>query len=181
MKIVGGKLKGRNLEFIKTKEVRPMTEKVRSAIYDILQDWIVGKSMLDLFCGSGSVGIEALSRGAAHIDFVDLGIRSVTRNVVTLGLQEQAQIYRKDVFEAAKIIWKKNKTYDFIFIGAPYPFKKIPKILKDIDDFGILAHNGRLILEHEKGLVFPAEFKTYLLKRTYTYGQTIIQLYESRT
>lgn len=179
MKIVAGKYKGRTLFFKKTKEVRPMTEKVRSAIYDILQDWIVDKKMLDLFCGSGSVGIEAISRGAAHVDFIDMDTRIVIENVENLGIGESVSIYRKDVFSALQIIKKKSKRYDFIFIGAPYTFEKIPEILKNVDDFGILNHKGLMILEHVKGLDLHYTFKSLFHVKTYTYGQTILELFES--
>ena len=179
MKIVAGKFKGKRLLFKKTKDIRPMTEKVRSAIYDILQDWVQGKIMLDLFCGSGSVGIEAISRGAAHVDFVDLEVKTVSMNVDSFGLKDQVSIFRNDVFRALEVINKKQKKYDFIFIGAPYPFTRIPEILKKIDDFAILSHKGLLILEHVKGLKLDLALSALNHKRTYMYGQTILELYES--
>lgn len=178
MKIVGGKFRGRRLDFVSNKKVRPITEKVRSAVYDILQDRVVGCTMLDLFCGSGGVGIEALSRGAEHVDFIDLHPDKTVKNIKALDLSDEVNIYRKDVLEALKIIGKKEKKYDFIFIGAPYKYQLIPQILQYIDDFGILNQDGVIMLEHRKGLDFEYDYESFSFIKNYIYGQTYIACFE---
>jgi 16S rRNA G966 N2-methylase RsmD len=75
---------------------------------------------------------------------------------------------------------KKGKSYDFVFIGAPYPFTRIPEILKIIYDFGIVNRNGKLILEHVKGLFLEYDFRTLTYIKIYSYGQTILELFESK-
>ena len=155
-----------------------MTHKVREAIFDILQFRIDGVNMLDLFCGSGAVGIEALSRGAAHVDFIDVNTNTVAKNVEHLGIDSMAKIYRRDALKALNIIYKLKKGYDFIFIGAPYAYSNIEEILSKIDEYNILNPNGFLMLERHKGAIFPPDFEHFREKKTYAYGQTIIMLYE---
>jgi 16S rRNA (guanine966-N2)-methyltransferase len=179
MIVIGGKFKGKRLNFIQNKKVRPMTQKVREAIFDILQFRIDGVSMLDLFCGSGAVGIEALSRGAAHVDFIDVNTNSVGKNVEHLGIGSMANIYRRDALKALDIMHKLKKGYDFIFIGAPYDYSNTEEILCRIDEYNILNPNGFLMLEHRKGAAFPPDFNHFGEKKKYTYGQTIIILHES--
>jgi 16S rRNA (guanine966-N2)-methyltransferase len=177
MKIVAGKYKGKRLEFVSNKNVRPMMEKVRAAIYDVLQDSVVDKTMIDLFCGSGSVGIEGLSRGIKSVDFVDLNIFIVKKNIQNLELSDNVNIYKKDVEIALNIINKKQKTYDIVFIGAPYKYTKVPEILQKIDDFDILNKSGTLIVEHQKGLDTETTYNNIKHKKIYKYGQTFISFY----
>ena len=155
-----------------------MTQKVREAIFNILQNRIDGIRMLDLFCGSGAVGIEGLSRGVDSVDFVDLNTNVVVRNVRNLGINGKVQIYRKDAGRALSIIQKKQKRYGFIFIGAPYDYTAIGDILRKIDEYCILEENGFLMLEQRRFSVAPDDFKSFQLHKTYTYGQTKISLYE---
>ena len=179
MIVIAGKFKGKRLYFIQNKKVRPITQKVREAIFDILQFRIDGVNMLDLFCGSGAVGIEALSRGASHVDFIDVNTNSVVKNVEHLGISSMADIYRRDALKALDIIYKLKKGYDFIFIGAPYAYSNTAEILCKIDEYNILNPNGFLMLERRKGAAFPPDFEHFGEKKKYTYGQTIIMLYES--
>ena len=179
MNVIAGSLKGRKLDFVKNKNVRPLTQKVKEAMFSVLQDWIVGKSVLDLFCGSGSMAIEAISRGASHADLVDLSVGMAVRNVNTLGIKEHIDIFRKDVLLALKLIHRKEKSYDFIFVGAPYGFPKTGEVLEAIDKYRVLKEDGYLMLEQPNHRDFPSEFESFAEKKQYRYGQTIIVLYES--
>ena len=165
--------------FISNAKVRPMSQLVREAIFDILQDEIEGADMLDLFCGSGSVGIEALSRGARHVDFIDLNTETVKKNVYRLGLTKSVSIYRKDALRSVEIIYKKDKNYDFIFVGAPYKFSMMNTVLGKIDDFGVLRSRGIMMTEHPKGSGILSDFQNFEFRKRYRYGQTEIVLYRS--
>ena len=179
MKVIAGKYKNRRLSFVKNQHVRPMTQMVREAIFDILREQIVEATMLDLFCGSGSVGIEALSRGAVHVDFVDLDVGMVGENVKRLGLQEAACIYRRDAFDALRVIRRIGKVYDVIFVGAPYAFGALASVVQTIGESGVLRAGGALMLEHRKGREVPQECDGLTYKRRYAYGQTLLSFYES--
>ena len=134
--------------------------------------------MLDLFCGSGSVGIEALSRGSIHVDFVDLDVRTVVRNVRALGVDSSVNIYRRDALKAPRWLQKEGKSYGFIFIGPPYEYPKTEEVLTLIDNRRLLEPGGSLMVEHRKGTDFPGELESLERKKTYHYGQTLISLYE---
>ena len=179
MNVIAGALKGRKLDFVKNKNVRPLTQKVKEAMFSVLQDWIVDKNVLDLFCGSGSMAIEAISRGAAHADMVDLSVGTAVGNIAALGIKECTDIFRKDVLLALKLIHGKGKSYDFIFIGAPYGYPKTEKVLEAVDGFRVLKKGGYLMLERPNHREFPSKFESFTEKKQYKYGQTIIVLYES--
>lgn len=178
MTVVGGRFKGRKLFFVQNKNVRPMTQKVREAIYDFLQNRIDGASMLDLFCGSGAVGIEGLSRGVRSVDFVDIRTDVVSRNVTQLGVKDMVNIYRTDAVKALAAIHRRNKVYDYIFVGAPYDYVQTERILRRIDEHRILREGGILLLEQRTTEDVPSGFTTFRLERKYTYGQTMILRYE---
>lgn len=180
MHILGGELRGRKLVFRKNQDIRPMSQKVRAAIYNILQERILGADVLDLFCGTGSVGLEALSRGAAHADFVDLDTTLVARNVEALGLAERTSIFRRDVHQAVEVIRQKAKTYGFVFVGAPYAYPETARLLEAIGGGNVVALDGELIYEHSNRTE-PADAIGSLQKRkTYVYGQTVLTAYVRR-
>lgn len=156
-----------------------MSQKVREAVYDILQQRIVGAAMLDLFCGSGSVGIEGLSRGARHVDFVDRDTGIVSVNVKSFGLDHSASVYRRDALTALEIMHKKSKSYDIVFVGAPYAFERLLEVVQTIDRCRIVNPDGTLIVEHRKGVELPREYTEFHHRKTYRYGQTFVGFYES--
>jgi len=176
--IIAGRLRGRSLEYVSTKELRPASQKVRSSVFNILQDRIRDARVLDLFCGTGSVGLEALSRGASHADFVDLDVSLVVRNVLHLGVSDEASIYRKDVHRAVEIIRNKGKSYDFVFVGAPYDYGDTPRLLEALGSEGVVAGGGCLMYEHRNRTSPSSRYGGLELRKSYTYGQTVLSLYE---
>jgi 16S rRNA (guanine966-N2)-methyltransferase len=179
MYIIGGELKGRRLVFTKNPKVRPMTQLVREALFNIWRDRVTDAVMLDLFCGSGSVGIEAISRGAAHVDFIDLATRDVSQNIRNIGLASRCSVFRVDAVKALERAAKNGKTYDLIFVGAPYPYAHLERILGMLDRLPLLRPDALLTVEHEKGSVLPEQFKRFGLLRAYTYGQTFITVFQA--
>ncbi len=180
MRIIAGTLKGRRLHFVKNAKVRPLSDKVKGALYSILFTKVIDANMLDLFCGSGQVGIEALSRGAKYCDFVDLHVNVPLKNLKELELNQKSDVFKKNVHDAVKIIGKKEKKYDIVFIGAPYGYNNIDRLLYEIDEINILKEDGMIILEHRKGLNFDLKFKNLKLTRSNEYGQTILTFYQNR-
>lgn len=175
---MAGSLKGAELQFTKTPGVRPATQKVREAVFDILQDRVVDARMLDLFCGSGSVGIEALSRGASHVDFVDLATRDVSANLKRLDVSHRASVYRTDARKAVAAAARRGKHYEVIFVGAPYPYPHTEAVVADIAREAILAGSGVLLVEHERSREMSPRAGSLELRRGYTYGQTSLSLYQ---
>jgi 16S rRNA (guanine(966)-N(2))-methyltransferase RsmD len=181
MYIIGGELKGRRLVFTKNPKVRPMTQLVREALFNIWRDHVTDAVMLDLFCGSGSVGIEAISRGAGHVDFVDLSINEVKQNANTFGIEARCSIFRIDALKALDRAVQNGKTYDLVFVGAPYPYPHLAKVLESFDRMPLLRPGAILTVEHEKGSELPTQFNTFNLLRAYSYGQTLITLFQANS
>ena len=154
-----------------------MTQKVKESIYDIIGDQVTGAQMLDLFCGSGSVGIEAVSRGSAGVTFVDLQVREVISNVKSLNINDRTEILKRDVFKAIKKLGAENRTYDIIFIGAPYGFAETDAVLAHADKYRILKESGILLLEYPSERDTAEMFESFSLQKVYKYGQTMIGKY----
>jgi len=179
MHIIAGELKGRSLVFTKNPKVRPMTQLVREALFNIWRDHVADAVMLDLFCGSGSVGIEAISRGAGHVDFIDLSIREVTQNIRDLGTDANCSVFRIDALKGLERAAQNNKTYDLVFVGAPYPYEHLDLVLKSFDRLPLLRPGAILTIEHERVTALPTDFMNFSFLRTYTYGQTLITLFKA--
>jgi 16S rRNA (guanine966-N2)-methyltransferase len=180
MHIIAGRLRGRRLEYVSTRELRPASQKVRSSVFNILQERIVGVRVLDLFCGTGSIGLEALSRGAEHVDFVDHDVKLVTRNVAALGVGDEVDVFRNDVHRAVRIIGEKGKSYGLVFVGAPYDYAQTSELLDAVGRFGVVASGGCLMYEH-RNRTLPAErYGELELSKSYPYGQTVLSVYRPK-
>ena len=153
MRILAGKYKGRVLKSPKGKETRPTTSLVRKAVFDIARPLVQEASFLDLFAGSGGMGLEALSQGAATALFVDKdpkAIQSIAANLDTLKIPKRsAQILKGDVLTHLTRLAKRDKTFDIIYIDPPYELGPalIPEILKLIDTSSLLDKEGILFIE----------------------------------
>lgn len=159
MIIVGGKFKGQKLHVPKGMETRPTSSRLRETVFDILQNSIEGATFLDLFAGSGAMGIEALSRGASHAAFVDSGPLScacIKKNIDKFGVSSSTSLLRCDAFKALKVMEKGAKQFDIIFVDPPYHSRgdaacgRLPvsmEILLHIDRAKLLSAGGILLIE----------------------------------
>lgn len=148
MRIVGGKYRGRVLTEFSGKDIRPTSDKARESLFNILQFKIYGKTFLDLFCGSGAVGIEAISRGASKVTFNDLDKRSIEilrKNLEKLKIAEEFAIKNGD---ALTLIKNTADKFDFIYIDPPYKLDLGQSILECVSR--ALSDNGVAIFEDEK-------------------------------
>ncbi len=155
MRIISGKYKTRKIETLNSNDTRPTTDKVRENIFNILGT--ASGEVLDLFAGSGALGIEALSRGAEGAIFID-GARDaigvVRKN--TKGIEEHVEIFRNDYRRALKALAKREKQFDLIFLDPPYHKNIAPDALAMINELGILKEDGRIIVETHKDEDFMA-------------------------
>lgn len=150
LRIIGGELKGREVRTPKTEATRPVTSLLRKSIFDSCQMFIEGTVVLDLFAGSGVIGLEALSRGAAFAIFVDIAsiaVRCIRENIERLGVGDRAMVLQADAFA---IFPKLRKTIDIAFIDPPYPiglpgYLKLLKMLKEHSN--ILSKEAHFYLE----------------------------------
>ena len=119
MRVIGGKAKGRSLKAVPGDGTRPILDRVKTSLFDLLRPRISGLEVLDLFAGSGGVGIEALSQGAAHCTFIELApkaVEVVRENLKHTGLSEQAEVRCTDAFRYLKSC---NKAFDLIYVAPP--------------------------------------------------------------
>lgn len=177
MRVISGSCKGRRLAAPKSKSIRPALDQVKEAIFNILFD-VEGKTVLDLFAGTGSMGIEALSRGAAHCVFVDSSREAtalIRENLQRCGLGENAAVFAKNVSVAIEVLGRREEKFDLIFVDPPYLKSLVNPTLEKIADYEILAPDGVIVIEHhpKEPITPPAGLRVSDARK---YGQTLITL-----
>jgi len=178
MRVIAGKYKGRILKTVPDNSVRPATDKVKGAIFNVMQsrmDWAQA-IVLDLYAGSGSVGIEALSRGAKKIVFVENSrnaLQFLKLNLETIGANGSSQIIYGDV---ENFLRTGSKKYNVVFADPPYSMEKLDELPNKIFNSGIVAKDGYLIIEHPTHFEFQqgVEWETAVQK---IYGRTCVSFF----
>ena len=135
MRIIAGEHRGRRIEAPPGDKTRPMLDRVREALFSTVQDWVEGARVLDLFAGSGSLGLEALSRGAEHVRFVERAhpaIAILRKNVEALGFEERCTIVRGDALAPASASPDDERAFDLVFFDPPYVMLDDPMQRKDV-------------------------------------------------
>jgi 16S rRNA (guanine966-N2)-methyltransferase len=173
VRIVAGELGGRRLEAPRGAAVRPTADRVREALFSILGD-VSDARVLDLYCGTGALGIEALSRGAVTAELVDTRPATVRRNVEALGLEGRATVVRSD---AMRYLRRQDARFDLVFCDPPYELAA--RLAPELDELAPsrLAEGGRLITE--SGLRRPIELELPLLVER-RYGDTLVRIHGRR-
>ena len=151
LRVISGKLKGRKLLALKGMDLRPTSDRVKEAIFDILQDSVEGRKVLDLFAGTGALGIEALSRGAERAVFVEGNARSCTvlqKNLEACRLQERAEVLPREIEGGINILSGRAETFDLIFMDPPYGRGLARKTLQALARGSIPAPEALIVAEH---------------------------------
>jgi 16S rRNA (guanine(966)-N(2))-methyltransferase RsmD len=150
LRVISGTARGKRLKVPKG-NIRPLSEQAREALFNILAPRIAESDFLDLFAGSGAVGIEALSRGARLAIFVEIDKKSVPviwENLNNTGFSDLAEVYALPVAVALKILNKKDAKFDIIFLGAPYGSPNMIEAMKYLGDSSLIKDSGVVIAEH---------------------------------
>lgn len=173
MRVITGTAKGIRLKTAEGMDVRPTTDRVKEGLFSSIQFEISGTRVLDLFAGSGQLGIEALSRGAAQAVFVDCAessLKIVRENLRKTHLEDRALVQK---MEAEQFIRRcSDKSFDFIFLDPPYHKGILHKILPLLGPK--LRKNGKIICEHEKELKISEEICNLRLQNHFIYGKIVI-------
>lgn len=151
MRIVSGHLRGRRLVAVPGRKTRPTADRVREAVFNILGSAPRGAAVLDLFAGTGALGIEALSRGARMAVFVDTAPQAVAvlrKNVESCGLQDCARILRWDILKNMNCLKPYSRTFDLVFLDPPYGRNMLPVTLERLVVMDVLADGATLVAEH---------------------------------
>ncbi|MDQ2621601.1 MAG: RsmD family RNA methyltransferase [Actinomycetota bacterium] len=173
MRVIAGELGGRQLLAPKGWKVRPTPERVREAMFSALGD-ISGMRVADIYCGTGALGIEALSRGARSAVLVDRDTRPAIGNIHNLGLVDRAELVRAEASE-----WLKSARGEFDLIFADPPYRVEPEVSAALDEHlpGALAPSGRVVVECEAGR--PLELPSLEVVRERRYGRTLVTFHRS--
>ena len=180
MRIIGGEYKSRSIAMPRGVEMRPTQDKVREALFNILGD-ISGKKVLELFAGSGAFGIEAISRGAGSVTFVDNNFRciqTIKSNLASLGVPASMySVIRADALKFPAKVAQGSEKYDIIFLDPPYYRDMAKKCLISIDSCDIVTPTGMIIVEHfKKDALEVAEFERLVFVDERRYGDTVITI-----
>jgi len=182
LKVVGGIAKGRRIRPPKT-SLRPTSEKVKEALFDILKERVNGSIFLDLYAGTGGVGIEALSRKAKRVIFVESNpssIKGLKENISSLGFEERVDIIASSARGFLEKAIERGERFDIIFLDPPYHTGEIDRIFKILSEGDILSQKGVLVAEHFKKKRLPEEVGHLMLLREYRYGDTVLTLFINR-
>ncbi|MDS1029899.1 16S rRNA (guanine(966)-N(2))-methyltransferase RsmD [Bacillota bacterium LX-D] len=177
MRIISGKAKGHPIVAPKGFDTRPTTDRVREAIFNIIQMHISGAEVLDLFAGTGALGIEALSRGAKKAFFVEKSLpalKCIEKNLLTTKLKDFAYILNSDAFF---YLTNCKEKFDLIFLDPPYGHNLVERALEIISQRSILNSKAIIIAETSKSDNLPVSLKNIECYRQVRYGDTMIWFY----
>ena len=179
MRIVGGKYRHRLINFPDDmKHTRPTKDRVREAVFSALGD-INGYRVLDLYAGSGAMGLEALSRGAKHITFVDissLAIKTIKENLNTLKVNsEEYELIKDKDINALKSFKEKGQQFDLIILDPPYEEGQYELIVKQLNDDNLLSDNAIIVMEANRPI--KLENIDYQKNKEYHYGDILVFIY----
>ena len=182
MRVIGGIARGRILHVPRGTKVRPTLDRIREAIFNILGDMVVGIDILDGFAGTGAVGIEALSRGARKVLFVEKDpamIRCVVRNLEATGLQESGRIRSGDSRRVFPALEREGYRFGLIFLDPPYGSGDLEALMAWIGDSPVLQVGGMVVLEQGKrDPIFPWP-RRLIVRKQYRYGDTRLTVFET--
>jgi 16S rRNA (guanine966-N2)-methyltransferase len=176
MRVISGECKGRPLKAVPGMSTRPTTDKVKESIFNMIGPFFNGGFGLDLYGGSGGLGIESLSRGFERFIFVDRegkAISTIKENVKRCNYEDKVEIYRNDAIRALKALHKRDVVFDIIFLDPPYAAKTIPKVMELIHEYKLLHNNGKIVCEHDAAEKLPDEIADLEKSKVEIYGKQI--------
>ncbi len=177
MRIISGTSRGQKLATPRSPSLRPTSDRVKESIFNILRDKVEGRIILDLFAGTGNLGIEALSRGAKKAVFVEKGrhaIQLIQKNLAHLGFQERSEILERDVNRAIGILKQRGECFDLLFMDPPYQKGLVQATLMKLESHPIYDSGSILVVEHNRREPFPHRLLGWDLIRQRRIGDTVL-------
>ena len=177
MRVISGKYKGKNLIGFDIDGTRPTMDRVKESLFGIIQNYIKGSVVLDLFAGSGSLGIEALSNGAESCYFFDNNIELV--NIIKKNTKDMSGVHvmKSDYKNSLELLKNSNIKFDIIFLDPPYKLNLINDCLEKIKNYNLLSDNGIIVCEYEEENIKTDNFELYKEKK---YGSKNIKIYKCK-
>ena len=182
MRIVAGTAKGRALSAPKptARHIRPTADRVRETLFNILGQWLEGEAVLDLYAGTGALGLEALSRGAGRAVLVDQDREALAlcrQNTDHLGFTDKVEIIAMPVARAVETLGKKGAKFELIFADPPYAARVVEGVLDGVARHGLLAPEGTVVIEHDKREPAPESHAGFERVDQRRFGDTLVSLF----
>ncbi|MDF2459587.1 MAG: putative Ribosomal small subunit methyltransferase [Nitrospira sp.] len=182
MRVIAGSHRGRRLSAAQGRSLRPTSDKVRGALFSILGPRVSGSRFLDLYAGTGAVGIEALSRGAIVVTFVEsdpTAMQVLHNNLTTCGLLEQAELRREPAEQFLRQRQWQHAPYEIVFADPPYADPQAVELVLGGWTIGLLTPDAVMVIEQDARAELPAATNDARFTRRYRYGDTALLLYGS--
>jgi 16S rRNA (guanine966-N2)-methyltransferase len=183
MRIIAGKYKSRKLLALEGMNTRPMMDKMKETIFNIIGPYFADELVLDLFGGSGALSLEALSRGAKQAFIVEANreaMRVIKENIASLHEEASTTLYQIDYQIALNILVKENRTFDIIFLDPPYRMN----VIKEIIDFIILNHmladEGIIVCQYVRNNYLPIETDSLEIRKNFNYASSEVCIYQKK-
>lgn len=176
MRVISGKARGTKLFTIEGDQTRPTTDRIKESLFNLIQFDILGQKVLDLFAGSGALGIEAASRGASHVFLVERNKKChdvIEENVKKCHLEDCTELIKSDVTRSMS----RFKDIDLVLMDPPYEGDYVEKTLECIEDNHVLSSVGKVVIEHKRGLEMKDKVGKLKWVSTRNYGITGITIY----
>ena len=177
MRVITGSARGAKLKTLEGLATRPTSDRVKEAIFNIIQFDIEGRRVLDLFGGSGQLAIEALSRGAEYAVLVDQSaeaVKIIKDNLKKTKFDQKASVFQMDYL---RYLSTAREKFDIIFLDPPYAEKSLENALQKISEIDILSDGGIIICERPREKTMPPEVGGLICSKDYCYGKTAVNLY----
>ena len=180
MKIIAGDAKNKRIKSRKGTDTRPTLGSMKESLFSIIAPYVPDSVFLDLFSGSGSISLEALSRGAKRAVMIEKdteALKYIIENVNTLGYEDRCRAYKNDALRAIEILGRKGEKFDIIFMDPPYKEEICTRVIKAIEKNGILADGGLIISEHHVFEELEEEIGEFKRADERNYGKKCITFY----
>lgn len=181
MRIISGKFKGRVLKSFSGPHIRPTTDRVKESLFNILQGYIEGARILDLFSGTGNLSLEAVSRGATYVESVEKhpsSIKIINENIKLLGIDREMRVLKQDVFDYLKR--STSEAFDVIFIDPPFTEVLADKVMTELGKTSLFHKETIIAIESAKKEKIGAEYGTLRAIDTRHFGDKILTLFRAQ-
>jgi 16S rRNA (guanine966-N2)-methyltransferase len=180
MRVIAGKMRGRRLRGPVGHELRPTSDRLKESLFNILGAGVADSDFLDAFAGTGSIGIEALSRGARDVVFVEGDARAcrlIRANLELCGLASGHRLLHSDIYRALRQLAREGKKFDLVYLDPPYAWEKYEELLGLIHRGLLVRPEGRIVVEHHRKAPLPEACEEYRLIRRVRQGDGCLSFY----
>ncbi|SFH51005.1 16S rRNA (guanine(966)-N(2))-methyltransferase RsmD [Tindallia magadiensis] len=181
MRIISGVAKGHKIKAPKGDLVRPTTDRVKESVFNTIQHKVISSIVIDLFAGSGGLGIECISRGAAHVYFVEWSsghVKCIKENLIKARLETSATILHQEVSLAIRQLYQNKIQADIIFLDPPYQQQLVNPTLELISKYELLSEDGIIVVEHSKAEILSKKIEALIQTKQKKYGDSMISYFK---